>query len=76
MHLCHIDRILSPEPELVLQHRLAPLVIANCSDTFGASDPSPLVPSYPPCEELVSELLYSTLRNLIRFLPVPLVSIT
>jgi len=83
MHLCHVDRKLSPSPEPVLQHRLAPVIIVNrtsspspsVAETFPSEPPSPLVPSYPPSEVLISELLYSTLRNPVRFLPVPLVSI-
>lgn len=31
MHLCHVDMNSSPLPEPVLQHRLAPLIIANCT---------------------------------------------
>jgi hypothetical protein len=58
MHLRHADRNISPSlsPSPVLQRRLAPLIIANCTpslspsvaETFPSEPPSPLVPSNPP----------------------------
>ncbi|KIM37247.1 hypothetical protein M413DRAFT_448563 [Hebeloma cylindrosporum] len=56
MHLRHVDRNLSPSPEPVIQHRLAPLIVANrtpspspsVAETFPSDPPSPLVPSNPP----------------------------
>ena len=56
MHLRHVDRNLSPSPEPVLQHRLAPLIVTNrtpspspsVAEMFPSEPPSPLVPTNPP----------------------------
>jgi len=59
MHLRHVDRNLSPSPEPVLQHRLAPPIVTNrtpsplpsVAETFPSDPPSPLVPTNPPLSD-------------------------